>query len=92
VVAKKHPVSFKNIISSLKDLASHPASFLAGISFQNTLKSLVNYSLYQPIDYLQSPKECMMAGQLVPVGTGFKEREKYRHRLEKKRQTNFSNF
>ncbi|CAG8825725.1 36307_t:CDS:2, partial [Racocetra persica] len=65
--AKKQPVVFKNIISSLKDLASHPASFLAGISFQNALKGLVNYALYNPIDYLQSPKECVMAGQLVPI-------------------------
>ena len=46
----KKPAEFQTMVSSLKDLASHPASFLAGISFQNTLKSLVNYSLYQPVD------------------------------------------
>ena len=74
---KKKPIKFKNIISSLKDLASYPSSFLSGISFQNTLKSLVNYSLFQPVDYLQSPKESLMAGQLIPVGSGFREREKY---------------
>lgn len=73
---KKQPASFKNIISSLKDLASHPDSFLAGISFQNTLKSLVNYSLHQPIDHLQGCKENLIAGQLMPIGTGFKEKEK----------------
>lgn len=77
---KKQPASFKNIISSLKDLASHPDSFLAGISFQNTLKSLVNYSLYQPIDYLRGCKENLIAGQLVPVGSGFKEREKFQRK------------
>ncbi|CAI2202078.1 17573_t:CDS:1, partial [Funneliformis geosporum] len=66
---KKQSASFKNIISSLKDLASHPDSFLAGISFQNTLKSLVNYSLYQPVDYLRGCKENLIAGQLIPVGT-----------------------
>ena len=77
---QKQPVSFKNIICSLKDLASHPDSFLAGISFQNTLKSLVNYSLYQPIDYLQGCKENLIAGQLVPVGPGFKEREKFQRK------------
>jgi DNA-directed RNA polymerase subunit beta' len=76
LVNKKKPASFKNIISSLKDLASTPDSFLAGISFQNTLKSLVNYSLYQPIDYLKGSKESLIAGQMVPVGLGFKEREK----------------
>ena len=77
---KKQPASFKNIISSLKDLASHPDSFLAGISFQNTLKSLVNYSLYQPVDYLRGCKENLIAGQLVPVGSGFKEREKFQRK------------
>lgn len=76
VANKKKPISFKRTISSLKDLASTPKSFLAGISFQNTLKSLINYSLYQPVDYLKGSKESLIAGQLVPVGTGFSEREK----------------
>jgi DNA-directed RNA polymerase subunit beta' len=77
---KKHPTSFKNIISSLKDLASYPDSFLAGISFQNTLKSLVNYSLYKPVDCLRGCKENLIAGQLIPVGSGFKEREKFQRK------------
>ncbi|WNE41047.1 MAG: DNA-directed RNA polymerase subunit beta' [Mycoplasmataceae bacterium] len=82
---KKKPISFKNIISSLKDLASTPDSFLAGISFQNTLKSLVNYSLYQPIDYLKGSKESLIAGQMVPVGPGFKEREKFQFAKSRKK-------
>jgi len=73
----KMPISFKNIISSLKDLASTPESFLAGISFQNTIKSLINYSLYNPVDYLKGAKESLIAGQLIPIGEGFFEREKY---------------
>jgi DNA-directed RNA polymerase subunit beta' len=73
----KKKISYQNMISSLKDLASQPSSFLAGISFQNTLKSLVNYSLYQPIDYLKGSKESLIAGQLIPVGVGLTEREKY---------------
>ncbi|CAG8789433.1 94_t:CDS:2 [Cetraspora pellucida] len=76
IAQQKKPLLFKNIVSSLKDLASNTNSFWAGISFQNTLKSLVNYSLYQPIDYLHSPKECLITGQLIPVGTGFEERQK----------------
>jgi DNA-directed RNA polymerase subunit beta' len=77
---KKQPASFKNIISCLKDLASHPDSFLAGISFQNTLKSLVNYSLYQPVDYLRGSKENLIVGQLAPVGPGIKEKEKFQQK------------
>ena len=87
IAEQKKPLQFKNIISSLKDLASYPNSFLAGISFQNTLKSLINYSLYQPIDYLQTPKENLIAGQLVPVGSGFKEREKYHKKLSSKNES-----
>jgi len=41
---------------------------------------LVNYSLYQPVDYLQGCKENLIAGQLVPVGPGFKEREKFQRK------------
>jgi len=84
---KKKLISFKNIISSLKDLAAHPdSSFLAGISFQNTLKSLVHYSLYQPVDYLKGSKESLIAGQLIPVGTGFEEREKYSKGIARRRK------
>ena len=81
---QKTPTSFKTIISSLKDLASYPDSFLAGISFQNTLKSLVNYSLYQPVDYLRGSKENLIAGQLAPVGSGLKERAKFQRKNTRK--------
>ena len=87
IAEQKKPLQFKNIISSLKALASYPNSFLAGISFQNTSKSLINYSLYQPIDYLRAPKENLIAGQLVPVGSGFKEREKYHKKLSSKNES-----
>ncbi|CAG8448666.1 7896_t:CDS:2 [Racocetra fulgida] len=80
---QKKPVIYKNIILSLKDLASQPDSFLAGISFQNALKSLVNYCLYQPVDDLKGCKENLIAGQLAPVGTGFKEREKFQRSKDK---------
>ncbi|RHZ35465.1 DNA-directed RNA polymerase subunit beta' [endosymbiont GvMRE of Glomus versiforme] len=82
---QKKLIIFKNIISSLKDLSSFPSSFLAGISFQNSLKNLINYSLYRPVDELLGSKESLIAGQLIPVGTGFKEREK--HLIKKRRLT-----
>ena len=87
----KKPIDFKNTISSLKDLASTPESFLAGISFQNTIKSLINYSLYNPIDYLKGAKESLIVGQLIPIGEGFTEREKY-SKLAKKRVSEKSFF
>jgi len=87
----KKPIVFKSIISSLKDLASTPDSFLAGISFQNTIKSLINYSLYNPIDYLKGAKESLIAGQLIPIGEGLAEREKY-SKFAKKRVSEKSFF
>jgi DNA-directed RNA polymerase subunit beta' len=81
----KKVISYKNIVSSLKDLASQPKSFLAGISFQNTLKSLVNYSLYQPVDHLKGSKESLVAGQLIPVGEGFEERKKFLLNIKKRK-------
>jgi DNA-directed RNA polymerase subunit beta' len=82
IINKKEPIQFRNTISSLKDLASSPPSFLAGISFQNTLKALINYSLYNPVDHLQGSKENLIVGQLIPLGAGFFERLKYRRERE----------
>jgi len=73
----KKIIIFKNIIFNLKDLASRPeGSFLSKISFQNTLKALTDCSLYDPIDNLEGIKSSLIAGQLAPIGEGFKERNK----------------
>jgi len=74
--SKKVPIA-KNIILGLKQIINYSSSFLAAISFQNTLKNLAEYSWQQPIDYLQGLKESLIAGQLAPVGKGFLERQKY---------------
>ena len=74
--SKKVPIA-KNVILGLKQIIKYSSSFLAAISFQNTLKNLAEYSWQQPIDYLQGLKESLIAGQLAPVGKGFLERQKY---------------
>lgn len=66
----------KNLIFGLKQVVKHSPSFLASISFQETLKVLINYSIFQPIDYLQGLKENLVAGQLAPIGAGLKEHQK----------------
>ena len=66
----------KNLIFGLKQIAKYSPSFLASISFQETLKALINYSIFQPIDYLQGVKENLVVGQLAPIGPGLKERQK----------------
>jgi DNA-directed RNA polymerase subunit beta' len=86
IAENKKPISYSNVIYSLKDLASQPKSFLSGISFQNTLKSLVYYALNQPVDNLKGCKESLISGQIIPVGGGLVEREKLNNRISKKNQ------
>jgi len=76
VSAGKEELGFKSILLGIKKITNYFPSFLSGISFQNTSKSLLDYSLFQPKDSLEGVKENMIVGQLVPVGTGFKAREK----------------
>ena len=61
------------LILNLKQIAKYSPSFLAAISFQDTLKNLVNYSIFQPVDHLRGIKENLLIGQLTPIGSGFEE-------------------
>ena len=61
------------LILNLKQIAKYSPSFLAAISFQDTLKNLVNYSIFQPVDHLHGIKENLLIGQLTPIGSGFEE-------------------
>ena|SRR5437016_3371678 len=72
----KAPAQATNLIFGLKQAAKQSPSFLASISFQETLKTLINYSIFQPVDYLQGVKENLVAGQLAPIGSGLEERQK----------------
>ena len=80
---KKELAQGKNLVFGLKQIMKYSPSFLASISFQETLKALINYSIFQPIDYLQGAKENLVAGQLAPIGSGLKERQ----RLAKKKES-----
>src|SRR3954454_7363811 len=82
---QKEPMKVENILLGLKQIVKYSSSFLAAISFQDTLKSLVHYSLFQPTDYLQGVKENMIAGQLIPVGIGLQEKRKYESKVTKAR-------
>lgn len=73
---KKKPAQAKNLIFGLKQITKYSPSFLASISFQETLKVLVNYSIFRPIDHLQGLKENLVVGQLAPIGDGLKEHQK----------------
>ena len=70
----KDKIEAKPILLGIKKIINYFPSFLSGISFQNTSKLLLDYALSQPKDSLEGIKENMIVGQLVPVGTGFRER------------------
>lgn len=68
------PVKFKNLVFGLKQVARHLPSFLAGVSFQDTSKTLIHYSIFQPVDHLWGIKENLVVGQLAPIGVGLQEK------------------
>ncbi|CAH1759628.1 2912_t:CDS:2 [Entrophospora sp. SA101] len=72
----KEPAQARNLVFGLKQIAKFSPSFLASISFQETAKALINYSIFRPVDYLQGVKENLVVGQLAPVGSGLEERQK----------------
>ncbi|KLL02694.1 MAG: DNA-directed RNA polymerase subunit beta', partial [Mycoplasmataceae bacterium CE_OT135] len=80
----KEPAQARNLVFGLKQIAKFSPSFLASISFQETAKTLINYSIFRPVDYLQGVKENLVVGQLAPIGPGLEERQKW---ASKKRST-----
>src|SRR3954454_15520969 len=76
-------VQAKFLVFNLKQVAKHSPSFLASIAFQDTLKNLVNYSIFQPVDHLQGIKENLIMGQLAPIGSGFEEYQELTRQGEK---------
>jgi DNA-directed RNA polymerase subunit beta' len=74
VAEGKEKIEAKPILLGIKKIINYFPSFLSGISFQNISKLLLEYTLYQPKDHLEGVKENMIIGQLVPVGTGFRDK------------------
>lgn len=53
-------------------------SFLSAASFQNTASVLIEAALSGKVDYLEGLKENVIIGRLVPAGTGFNPKKKFR--------------
>ena len=83
----KEPVQARSLVFGLKQIAKFSPSFLASVSFQEVLKTLINYSIFQPVDCLQGIKENLVAGQLAPIGSGLEERQKLTSKKKTIRQT-----
>ena len=71
------PVKSKNIIQGIKRVALQRDSFLSSASFERSTEGLIKASLSGSIDPLNGLKENVIAGRLVPVGSGFEGSEKY---------------
>ena len=50
-------------------------SFLSAASFQETARVLINAAINGKIDHLEGLKENVIIGRLIPVGTGFGDKE-----------------
>lgn len=71
----KTPPIALNIIFGLEEVPEKTNSFLAAASFQDTKKILTDACVRGQIDYLNSLKENIMVGNLIPAGTGLKTSE-----------------
>ena len=69
------PAEGESILQSITKATLNTESFLAAASFEQTQKVLIHATLHGKKDPLHGLRENMMAGKLIPVGTGFKARQ-----------------
>jgi DNA-directed RNA polymerase subunit beta' len=78
---------WKQIVQGISQASLSTESWLSAASFQNTTKILIKAATRGQTDELVGLKENVIAGRLIPVGTGFKtkkEREMEEAEAEKK--------
>ena len=61
------------VIRGITNVAIHTKSFLSAASFQETSSVLTDAALNGSVDKLVGIKENIIAGKLIPVGTGFRK-------------------
>lgn len=66
---------FQLIVQGITQASLTTESWLSAASFQNTTKILIKAATRGQTDELVGLKENVMAGRLVPVGTGFKSKK-----------------
>jgi len=71
----KNIVTFKRMVTGISRASLSTDSFLSAASFQETARVLVEAVLGRRVDHLLGLKENVILGQLIPAGTGFKEKE-----------------
>ncbi len=72
---KGKPASFENLLMPITKISTSSDSWLSAASFQETTKVLISAAMRGKQDKLRGLKENVIIGRLIPVGTGFSERE-----------------
>lgn len=65
------PATAKPKILSITNAAQAQSSWVSAASFQNTIQVVTDAVIRQRSDRLESPKENVVVGGLIPVGTGY---------------------
>jgi len=65
------PAEYKPLICGISQVTLARESFISAASFQQTTNVLTQAALRGATDPLRGMKECVIAGKLIPAGTGF---------------------
>ena len=75
--AGKNLAEGKLLILGISEVSLSRKSFLSSVSFQHSVRMLINASLKGAADELKGLKENVIIGNLIPAGTNFKGSRKY---------------
>jgi len=67
----RKPAEYKPLICGVTEIALFSDSFLSAAAFQQTTNVLTQAALRGATDPLRGMRECVIAGKLIPAGTGF---------------------
>jgi DNA-directed RNA polymerase subunit beta' len=70
------PATSTQILQGITRAALQTKSFMSAASFQETTKVLNEAAIRGKEDFLEGMKENVIAGHLIPAGTGLREYEK----------------
>ena len=75
--AEKKPIVAEESITGISTVSTTKDNFLSSAAFQNTVSVLINSSIRGAVDDLDGPKQNIILGRLIPLGTGFEGSKKW---------------
>ena len=73
----KQEIEFELLVVGIAEVSLSRKSWLSSVSFQHSVRMLINSSLEGRIDELEGLKENVIIGALIPTGTNFPGSKKY---------------